>query len=272
MREILESFSLFPSKDNRRTAFYFAIDREEKTPSLSVNFEKNMAFDFGTGMKYDNISLVQGIKKCSVSDALEHLKNFDCSFQIKEKIDGEESQPEYQILKVTEVEHPSLIDYLRSRKIDCQRSLLKEIHYQIRTKKYFSLAFLNDSDGFEIRNKYSKICLGKKDITTIKNSSETVRIFEGFTDYLSYKILEKSFDENLSDYIILNSVSLVFRMKKVLGDYAKVELYLDNDKAGDDATQKIKTFHSNVEDCRLLYKNYNDLNDFINRKGPSYNP
>ena len=79
IREILESFSLFPSKDNRRTAFYLAFDREEKTPSLSVNFEKNTAFDFGTGMKYDNVSLVQGIKKCSVSEALEYLKRFDYS-------------------------------------------------------------------------------------------------------------------------------------------------------------------------------------------------
>jgi hypothetical protein len=30
-------------------SFYFALDREEKTPSLSVDFMKNRAFDFGTG-------------------------------------------------------------------------------------------------------------------------------------------------------------------------------------------------------------------------------
>jgi hypothetical protein len=39
---------LFPVKENPKTAFYFAFDREEKIPSLSVDFVKNKAFDFGT--------------------------------------------------------------------------------------------------------------------------------------------------------------------------------------------------------------------------------
>jgi hypothetical protein len=40
IRTVLESFHLFPVKENRKTAFYFALDREEKVPSLSVDFEK----------------------------------------------------------------------------------------------------------------------------------------------------------------------------------------------------------------------------------------
>ena len=85
IREVLESFSLFPSKENSRTAFYFALDREEKTPSLSVDFIKNTAFDFGTGKSYDIISIVQTMKRCSVSDALKYLEQFNFSFQ-KQKI------------------------------------------------------------------------------------------------------------------------------------------------------------------------------------------
>ena len=88
IREILESFSLFPSKDNRKSAFYYAIDRKERTPSLVVNFNQNTAFDFGTGMKYDNVSLVQGIKNCSVSEALEYLKRFDNSIPTTQKINS----------------------------------------------------------------------------------------------------------------------------------------------------------------------------------------
>ena len=30
IRMVLESFNLFPGKENRKTAFYFALDREEK--------------------------------------------------------------------------------------------------------------------------------------------------------------------------------------------------------------------------------------------------
>lgn len=49
IRTVLESFDLFPVKENVKTAFYLALDRDEKVPSLSVDFVKNKAFDFGTG-------------------------------------------------------------------------------------------------------------------------------------------------------------------------------------------------------------------------------
>lgn len=81
IRTVLESFSLFPAKENRKTAFYFALDREEKIPSLSVDFVKNKAFDFGTGKSYDVISIVQQMNRCSVSDALKYLEKFDFSVQ-----------------------------------------------------------------------------------------------------------------------------------------------------------------------------------------------
>ena len=74
IRLVLESFSVFPSKGNPKTAFYFAIDRVEKTPSLSVDFVTNKAFDFGTGRNYDIVSIVQTLKKCSVSEALKYLE------------------------------------------------------------------------------------------------------------------------------------------------------------------------------------------------------
>ena len=265
IREILESFSLFPSKDNRRTAFYLAFDREEKTPSLSVNFEKNTAFDFGTGMKYDNVSLVQGIKKCSVSEALEYLIRFDYSISTNQKIETDNFKPKsgYQILDIKELEHPSLMEYLKSRKIDSLKSELKEIHYELNGKNYFGLGFKNDSDGYEIRNPYIKLCLGKKDLTSIKNQSKTLRVFEGFADYLSFKILEKSLEKETSNYIILNSVTMISKVKNQLENYKNVELFLDNDRTGDSVTEILKKQNSNISDERFLFKNHKDLNEFL---------
>ena len=265
IREILESFSLFPSKDNRRTAFYLAFDREEKTPSLSVNFEKNTAFDFGTGAKYDNVSLVQGIKKCSVSEALEYLKRFDYSIPTMKKMENEDFKPKlgYQILEMKEVEHPSLIEYLKTRKLASLKSELKEIHYELNGRNYFGLGFKNDSDGYEIRNPYIKLCLGKKDLTSVKNQSQTLRIFEGFADYLSFKILEKSLEKEPSDYIILNSVSMISKVKNQLENYQSVELFLDNDRTGDSVTKILKKQNSNVLDERILFKNHKDLYEFL---------
>ena len=266
IREILESFSLFPSKDNQKNAFYYAFDREEKTPSLSVNYEKNTAFDFGTAKKYDNVSLVQGVKKCSVSEALEYLKRFDFSVSITKTEATDRSNPNrsanYRILDINEVENHSLIQYLKTRKVENQTEFLKEIHYQMNDKNYFGIGFKNDSDGYEIRNKYAKICLGKKDITTIKNDSGNVKIFEGFIDFLSFKNVENFLEKEPSDYIILNSVSMISTLKNSLENYKKIELYFDNDEAGNRAVEMLKNKLEKVEDGRILYKDFKDLNEW----------
>ena len=262
IRSVLESFSLFPSKDNSKVAFYFAFDREEKTPSLFVNFINNVAFDFGTGKKYDVVSLVQGIKQCSVSQALEYLSQFDFSFQ-QQICNITKNESKYEILSISEVKHNALIQYLKERRIENNIHLLKEIHYKISNKKYFGIGFKNDTNGYEVRNKYSKICIGRKDITTIKNNSNCLRIFEGFMDYLSFKQIEKSLKKAPSDYVILNSVTMIFKLEKIIKSYEKIELYFDNDEAGNKATHEVKQLNPYVEDNRILYQNYKDLNDFI---------
>ena len=265
IRNVLESFSLFPSKDNSKTAFYFAFDREEKTPSLFVNFVKNIAFDFGTGKKYDIVSLVQGIKQCSVSQALEYLSQFNFSFK-EQMYNITRDGSKYKILSISEVKHYALIQYLKERRIENNIHLLKEIHYKISNKKYFGIGFKNDANGYEVRNKYSKICIGRKDITTIKNKSNNLRIFEGFMDYLSFKQMEKALKKALSDYVILNSVTMIFKLEKIIKSYEKIELYFDNDEAGNRATNEVKRLNPYVEDNRILYQNYKDLNDFIMSK------
>ena len=262
IRNVLESFSLFPSKGNSKTAFYFAFDREEKTPSLLVNFIKNIAFDFGTGKRYDVVSLVQGIKLCSVSEALEYLSLFDFSFN-EQICNVTKDENKYEILSIAEGKHNALIQYLKESRIENNIHLLKEIHYKISDKKYFGIGFKNDTNGYEIRNKYSKICIGRKDITTIKNNSSCLRIFEGFMDYLSFKQMEKTLKKALSDYVILNSVTMIFKIEKIIDSYEKIELYFDNDEAGNRATNEIKQLNPYVEDNRILYQNYKDLNDFI---------
>lgn len=265
IREILESFSLFPSKENHRTAFYYALDREERTPSLSVDYNKNTAFDFGTGKKYDNVSIVQAIKRCSVSKALEYLERFDYSKPIQrvEKDVNQSPKSNYQILEGKAVEHPSLIQYLKSRKLESQISELKEIHYELNERNYFGIGFKNDSGGYEIRNPHIKICLGKKDTTTIENNSNTLRIFEGFTDYLSFKILEQHLEKSPSDYLVLNSVSMINRATDLVKTYPNIELYLDNDPTGNEVTEILNRRFPEAEDCRILYLNHKDLNEFL---------
>ena len=268
IKAVLESFSFFPSKENSRTAFYFALDREEKTPSLSVDFIKNTAFDFGTGKSYDSISIVQAVKKCSVSDALKYLEQFNFSFQ-KQNLKLENLPKGYEIIDVKEIQHPALIHYLKSRNVEDQKKWVEEIHYRMNDKNYFGIGFKNDSGGYEIRNAYSKICLDKKDITSIKNDSKDVRIFEGFFDFLSFKKVENYLEKETSDYIILNSVSMIYKIKNLLENYKNIELYFDNDEAGTRAVEMIKNDLKNAEDCRILYSSFKDLNDWLIQKNPT---
>jgi DNA primase len=267
IRTVLESFHLFPAKDNGKTGFYFALDREEKVPSLSVDFVKNKAFDFGTGKRYDVISIVQQMNQCSVSEALKYLEKFE--FFVQKEIQNKETkqQKEYKILNVSEIQHPALIQYLKFRKVYEQKELVNEVEYELNGKKYFGIGFFNNSGGVEIRNKYSKMCLGKKDVTLIKNElniSTEIVIFEGFFDYLTFRNLEKK--ENLSsDYLILNSTAMLFKVEELLKVYDKIFLFLDNDSNGELAKSKIQNQYKNVEDCSLIYQNFKDLNEwFVN--------
>ena len=265
IRTVLESFDLFPVKENVKTAFYLALDRDEKVPSLSVDFVKNKAFDFGTGKSYDVISVVQQMKKCSVSDTLKYLENFDFSVQINEPKSEVLQEKPYEIINISEVRHPALIEYLKSRKVLEQKHLLKEVRYKMNDKRYFGIGFFNDSKGLEIRNLYSKICLGKKDITLIQNENnpnKEIAIFEGFFDYLTYKNLEKS-DSPASDFLVLNSTAMFFKAEEMLKKYDKIYLFLDNDSNGMFTKTKIQNQYNNVEDCSFIYNGFKDFNEWF---------
>ena len=168
-----------------------------------------------------------------------------------------------------DIQHPALVQYLKSRKVERQKHLIQEIHYQMNDKKYFGIGFKNDSDGYEIRNAYSKICLGKKDITTIKNNSKSLLVFEGFFDFLSFKNIEESLENEPSDYMILNSVSMINKIKNSLETYEKIDLYFDNDEAGNRAVEIIKNEKNEAEDCRVLYSDFKDLNDWLIHGNPN---
>lgn len=266
IRDILESYNLFPSKENRKTAFYFALDRDEKTPSLSVDFVKNRAFDFGTGKSYDVISIVQQMNQCSVSDALKYLDKFEFSSSDKNRNLVVDDEMQYKIINIIDVQHYALIDYLKSRKVSSQMHRVKEVHFEMNRKKNFGIGFFNDSSGVEIRNKYSKICLGKKDVTLIKNQKSIlneIAVFEGFFDFLTFQNISK--EQNL-DFLILNSTSMLFKVEKELKKYQKISLFLDNDDNGKLIKFKISNQYNNVEDCSHIYLGHKDLNEWYCRE------
>lgn len=264
-RVILESFSIFPVEKTSRYAMYYSVERDERIASLSLYIGNNTLFDHGSQKKYDQISLVQAIKKVNVSEALSYLRDLTATDYLS--IDTKNIQntkkvkdiKDYEIIISKPVEHPALIQYLTSRKIHAWKGLLCEIHYKSNESKFFGVGFKNDSGGYEFRNPFQKICLAVKDITTFIEGNEKIVILESFSDFLSYKSM---FPNKDTDFVVLNSVGMLSRSFKILKNYKEINVFLDNDESASKATNTlIEKF--NAVDHRSLYKQYHDLNDFL---------
>ena len=80
----------------------------------------------------------------------------------------------------------------------------KEMRYTTHGKRYFAVAFGNESGGYEIRNPFFKGCVPPKDVTLLPVGSTTCNVYEGFMDYLSARALGIGGKE---DHLVLNSVS-----------------------------------------------------------------
>ena len=265
VEEVLQSLGHFPTKQNEKEAWFINPFSKENNASFKINKNLDYWYLFSEGIGGNNIDFMKKYLNASISEVLDWAENQNfSSFHQQTKNQKLFNLPKtYEILEVKEIQHPALLQYLKSRKVENQKHLVSEIHYQMNDKKYFGIGFKNDSDGYEIRNAYSKICLGKKDITTIKNNSKSLLVFEGFFDFLSFKNIEESLENEPSDYMILNSVSMINKIKNSLETYEKIDLYFDNDEAGNRAVEIIKNEKIEAEDCRVLYSDFKDLNDWL---------
>lgn len=268
IEKVLQNLGCAPTKSNENESWYLSPFRIENTASFKLNKKINRWFDHGEQDGGNVIDFVIQKFGFSVTEALNYLEKFDTFFSFQKQVfetPVKEQTSTSQIQKIIPIQHFALIQYLKSRGITKyqERSYLKEIHYSINDKKYFAIGFENKSGGFEIRSKFAKICLKKKDITLILNQSKTIRIFEGFFDYLSFIQIRDKANLEESDYLILNSIALITKNLSLLNNYNKIELYLDNDEAGDKYTRRILSQFGEAKDNRSIYSDYKDFNEFL---------
>ena len=266
LEEVLQNLGHLPTKQNEKEAWYLNPFGTENNASFKINKNLNCWYLYSEGIGGNNTDFMIKYLKASVKEVLEWVEkqNFS-SFQQQsfQNQNLENLHKNYEILEIKNIEHSALLEYLNERKVANQTKFTQEIHYRMNGKNYFGIGFKNDSGGYEIRNKFAKICLGKKDISTIKNESKSVKVFEGFFDFLSFKNIEGYLGKEPSDYIILNSVSMIYKAQKNLEDYKNIELYFDNDEAGNRAVEILKKELNNVEDGRILYSGFKDLNEYL---------
>lgn len=263
--DVLRGLGIFPIKESEKEAWYLSPFRKETKASFKVSFALNSWYDHGAGKGGNVIDLIMQLKKYSVQETLDFLSTGIMSFSFHQHSNfTEEVKKTYSIKKIKNLENETLLRYLISRCIDTDiaKKYCKEIYYEMNGKMYFGIAFGNDSTGYEIRNKYFKGCIGNKNITTIKNKVDTICIFEGFIDFLSYLTLFNS-EINNKDYIILNSVAFANQILPIIKEYSFVYTFLDNDHAGKKATTFLVNNHRGALDLNSLFLDHHDLNDYL---------
>jgi hypothetical protein len=255
-----------PQKISGYDLWFLSPFTTEKTPSFKINQRINRWYCHSSGFGGNTLDFVVKKSGCSISEALTYLKDFDVFFSFHQQENNFEitEEKKYSITSVSKIKSYALIEYLSHRRIRNSEVInkLSQVNYEINGKSFYAIGFKNDRGGWEIRNKYVKICLNQKDITLIKNNSNKLLVFEGFFDYLSHI---QFFDElkNDSDYLILNSISLLKKSESIFLNYTEIDLYLDNDLKGKETTLDLLTKYKNANDKSDLYAGHKDLNEFL---------
>ena len=263
--DFLKSQGINPKHTKGNKAFYVSPFRSETKASFNVDVDKNIWYDYGTGEGGRIIDLVTKMFNISVSQALNMLLNTNISnnnhfFSFYQQ----NSNTAIKIQHIQPIQNKALIQYLTIRKIplNIAKTYLKEVYYNTNNKKYFALGFKNDKGGHELRNKYFKGSTSPKHYTSIKNNATSLNIFEGFFDFLTALAYFKTVKPG-NDTIILNSLAFLDKIIPKLKSYKRINLYFDNDKAGQKAVELIIVNHSLViNQAAKIYPNHKDFNEY----------
>ena len=272
----LSGLGFQPVKRRGTDLWYLSPLRKAKRASFKVNTRLNTWYDFGIGRGGNIISLAAEIYEMNDVSRLLRLIGANTlasvPFDPIQERNISPTEPEFKNVQVKSLAHPVLLDYLKSRKIDLKTAqiLCKEVRYTVRGKFYFAVGFANDRGGYEIRNRYFKGAIPPKDTTWIRpqKSNRSCRLFEGFTDYLSYLTLCKqgdvSWHSSNEDFLILNSASLLPRAKERLQGYEHIVCCLDRDTTGRRLINELRTiFGTRAHDDSIMYDGWKDLNDYL---------
>ena len=250
--------------------WYLSPLRQEHTPSFKVETTLNCWYDFGIGRGGNIIDLAIELYQSTDLRYLMSCIADRCTVPSAQTVAStsfqRHSAPGFKDISVVPLRSRALVAYLQERGIPAQIAVAncQQIHYSCRGKRYYAVAFENQSNGYEIRNRYFKGCIAPKDISIRRvrdDPSTECAVFEGFIDYLSALALGII---NVADAIILNSVSNVNKALPFLKGYAAINCYLDNDNAGTMALAELTAIYgSTVLDRSTLYSGFNDLNEYL---------
>jgi len=253
--------------------WYLSPLRLEGEASFKVNRGINRWYDHGLGKGGNLIDFGLAYFGCTMRELMDKFTP-GFSFQqhsFKPAADGysaAEKESRITVLSDRDLFAYPLINYLHERHIPVSVAgqFCREVNYQLNGRSYFGIGFKNDAGGFEIRNVFSKCSSSPKDVTRIGNSSDTLHIFEGFFDLLSFKTLYGNDPAFAGDLLVLNSAAFFERARPLMDEYPVKKLWLDHDATGIGYTKFALSLKQGFEDASELYGKHKDLNDFLTGK------
>ena len=159
--------------------------------------------------------------------------------------------------------------YLDKRSItrEIARQHCKEVDFCLNNRKHTAIGFENISGGYELRSENFKGSSSPKDITFIDNQAKSVVVFEGFFDYLSYKMMNQKSVNLQTNFMILNSLSFFKKSMQLMEKHERVDLYLDRDIGGIKCTREaLQSDSIKYIDQSFLYEQKKDLNEWLNQE------
>ena len=281
--DFLVSIGIHPVKETPCYAWYHAPYREDEDPSFKVNKNRNLWYDFATANSGDIIDLAMLVYRTqNISKVLKMIEQATPAVPLKVRTfmphpgssASEGIRPQasaFQNLRMQALASIPLLSYLSKRGIDMEiaKQECREVHYTCHGKSYYAIAFPNEAGGYEIRNPYYKGCIAPKAVSLIsQGQTDSICLFEGFMDYLSFLTLRKR--ERLTvpcydaDLLVLNSVNNLPKVLPRLRAYKHLYCYLDNDDAGRRVVDMLRELKGDaVHDMMEAYPLYKDLNDIL---------
>ena len=268
--DYLDNQGFKPVKRHRtgKELLYLSPMRNESKPSFSVNTEKNLWYDYGTGEGGDIFSLVRKLWNVDFHKAKEILRDKEYKEMFYRPVDTQlerEHPSPFTDIRASPLTSSHFLGYCAKRCIDPEvaKAECRQVDYQLYGHMNSAIGFENDKGGWELRSPSTKICTCKAISTRRKqDGNTTVCVFEGFFDYLSFLTLMKSEARHKCDYVILNSVSQASKVIPILRPYKHVRCYFDNDEAGRNAFGIVRK-DVNAISCSEKMLPHNDVNDYL---------
>jgi len=257
-----------PVKIRGNDYWYHSPFRHDHNPSFKVNTKLNVWYDHGSGEGGTILDLGSKLYECTILEFLDKLSaNYPNAFSFHQQ-STVASESKLEILSSHVLVNTDLINYLIGRGIDIEisRKYCKEVDFKIDSKSYKAVGFENRSGGFELRNRWFKGSSSPKDISLIDNHASRLCVLEGFIDFLSVIQVEDQKIKSLigrSDFLILNSLSLLKRNIPMLESRPEVIFFLDNDVPAKKAMESLTSKGIVYKDASHLYLPHKDVNDFL---------